>query len=198
MIALLLIPFLVALAINSVDFLPTALRRLCSKAGHSLRLCGQSWDSEWAIYIFGSYLHYLWKRAETFLESGENLTRFKKKIVNNWMHTYALINMWRSKDSFVVSVPTFTFNCVLEIFFLKPRFPRAFAHWAKLGTHVVLHITRRWRSLSGSHSCSTGWRSQVSLFPRLGKIFILVTMFGKTQIFLSSFGHFFPIVPLRS
>lgn len=46
------------------------------------------------------------------------------------MHTYALANMWRSKDSFVESVLAFTFNCVLEIifFFLKSMFPRAFAH----------------------------------------------------------------------
>lgn len=33
------------------------------------------------------------------------------------MHTYALANMWRSKDSFVESVLAFTFNCVLEIIF---------------------------------------------------------------------------------
>lgn len=72
------------------------------------------------------------------------------------MHAYTLANMWISKDSFVESVLALTFNCVLEIiFFLKHRFPTAFAHCAKLGTHVVLHITSRWRSLRRSHS-STG------------------------------------------
>lgn len=58
------------------------------------------------------------------------------------MHTYALANMWRSKDSFVELVLAFTFNCVLEIIFFfkvhvsqslcplsQVRDPRSAAHY---------------------------------------------------------------------